>query len=125
MQRILGSPVTDQAWTQSQLPVSMSGLGLRIAQEHACSAYLGSIHVTVDVVREALRMLELQVDIPAVLAHYSEMAGSQEPLAREEVLGQRQKLMSYRVDSVKRESFIDSLVRLRDKARISSVSQKH
>ena len=38
--RILGAPVSDRVWQQSKLPVSMGGLGLRAAEDHASAALL-------------------------------------------------------------------------------------
>ena len=41
--RILGSPVSDQQWQQAKLPVSMGGLGLTAAEDHAPTAYISSL----------------------------------------------------------------------------------
>ena len=41
--RILGAPVSDRVWQQSKLPVSMGGLGLRAAEDHASAAYAASV----------------------------------------------------------------------------------
>ena len=41
--RILGSPVSDQQWQQAKLPVSMGGLGLTAAEDHAPAAYISSL----------------------------------------------------------------------------------
>ena len=41
--RILGAPVGDQTWQQRKLPVSMGGLGLRAAEDHAPAAHAASI----------------------------------------------------------------------------------
>ena len=40
--RILGLPVGDFTWHQAKLPVSMGGLGLRTAENHAPAAYAAS-----------------------------------------------------------------------------------
>ena len=40
--RIIGVPLTDHQWLQANLPVSMGGLGLRTAEDHAPSAFASS-----------------------------------------------------------------------------------
>lgn len=40
--RILGSPIPPLQWNQSKLPISMGGLGLRAAQDHAPAAFASS-----------------------------------------------------------------------------------
>ena len=42
LSRILGLPVGDFTWHQAKLPVSMGGLGLRTAENHAPAAYAAS-----------------------------------------------------------------------------------
>ena len=41
--QILGAPLSDLQWMQSQLPVSLGGAGLRGAVQHAPAAYLISL----------------------------------------------------------------------------------
>ena len=41
--RILGAPVGDRVWQQGKIPVSMGGLGLRAAEDHAPAAYAASV----------------------------------------------------------------------------------
>ena len=45
--RILGTPLLDQQWQQAQLPVSLGGLGLRAAVDHAPAILLHSALYTV------------------------------------------------------------------------------
>ena len=52
--RILGSPVQDQQWEQAKLPVSMGGLGLRAAEDHAPAAYATSYIASQPLVRQLL-----------------------------------------------------------------------
>ena len=40
--RILGSNLTDTAWAQAQLPVALTGMGLRSAARHAAASFLAS-----------------------------------------------------------------------------------
>ena len=42
LNRILAVPVTDLQWAQAKLPVSMGGLGLRAAEDHAPAAHIHS-----------------------------------------------------------------------------------
>ena len=41
--RILGCPVGERAWLQARLPVTVGGLGLRTAEDHAPAAYAASV----------------------------------------------------------------------------------
>ena len=41
--RILGVGMSEIQWRQAQLPVSMTGMGLRGARDHAMSAYISSV----------------------------------------------------------------------------------
>ena len=43
LSRILGTPITDVGWEQAKLPVSMGGLGLRAASDHAGVAFASSL----------------------------------------------------------------------------------
>ena len=52
--RILGSPVPDLQWQQAKLPVSMGGLGLRAAEDHAPAAYATSYIASQPLVRQLL-----------------------------------------------------------------------
>jgi hypothetical protein len=42
LNQILGAPVDGRAWQQAQLPVSMTGMGLRSAEDHAPAAFAAS-----------------------------------------------------------------------------------
>ena len=39
LSRILGGPIDDKGWGQAKLPVSMGGVGLRAAENHASAAF--------------------------------------------------------------------------------------
>ena len=67
----------------------------------------------------------MQLDLREALRHFSEMDGSKKTLGEEQVVGHRQKILSYRVDTKKREMFVSTLEAPRDKVRVSSVSQQH
>ena len=54
MTRILGSPVQEQQWEQAKLPVSMGGLGLKAAEDHAPAAYATSYIASQPLVRQLL-----------------------------------------------------------------------
>ena len=58
--RILGSPVNEQQWHQAKLPVSMGGLGLRAAEDHAPAAYISSLLSSKPLVSQLLSNIQLQ-----------------------------------------------------------------
>ena len=39
LSNILGSPIDDRTWAQASLPISLGGLGLRSASDHAAIAF--------------------------------------------------------------------------------------
>ena len=64
--RIIGSPMTDIQWRQVNLPVSMGGLGLKAAVDHAHAAYVSSL-LSSEHIRQALLDLpeeNRQISIP-------------------------------------------------------------
>ena len=56
--RILGSPLTDLQWQQANLLVSMGGLGIRAATDHAPAAYSTSFLSSQPLIRSLLYMTE-------------------------------------------------------------------
>ena len=42
LERLLGSPMSDDKWTQASIPVSQGGLGLRSAALHSAGAFISS-----------------------------------------------------------------------------------
>ena len=76
--RILGTPLLDQQWQQAQLPVSLGGLGLRAAVDHAPAAYVCSLVASQDLKESILDMSseECPLFIPEdLLKHLSESLG--------------------------------------------------
>ena len=95
MNRILGASLSDEAWTQAQLPVSLSGLGLRSAEEHASSAFLGSINDTEATVRDLVKLTNVHMDLHAALVHFSKKIFLEDVVGPEVLVGQRQKMLSF------------------------------
>ena len=50
---ILGSPLSDRAWTQAALTPSLGGLGLRRVVDHADGAFAASWHESQNTARES------------------------------------------------------------------------
>ena len=61
--RILGSSVDEQVWLQAKLPVSMGGLGLRAAEDHAPAAYISSLLSSRPLVNQLLASTLHQDDV--------------------------------------------------------------
>ena len=80
MSTILGTPLSDTQWNQAQLPVSMGGLGLRAAVDHAPAAYSCSLIASQDLKESILNLpadecpLSLSDDL---LHHLSELTGEE------------------------------------------------
>ena len=75
----MSCPVTDSAWRQATLPVSMGGLGLRSAFEHAPAAYLSSLHQTKDIVNDLLANFSFRLDLEASLSFFRDAVSSLPP----------------------------------------------
>ena len=122
--RTLGSNLGDREWLQSQLPVAMAGMGLRSAEDHSSSAQISSMLET-EHLTESLLKKEVHVDLGEALAHYSEKVKEENVLTREQVIGQRQKVLSLRIDLTNRETLAEKMVSSRDRARLNSLEAKH
>ena len=66
---ILGVPLGNTQWEQAQLPVSLGGLGLRSAEEHAPAAFAKSVLASKDLKERILNLPEQECPpvIPASL----------------------------------------------------------
>ena len=76
---ILDSSLTDSAWTQATLPVSMGGLGLRSAYEHSPAAYLSSLVQTKEIVDSLLGDFAFRQDLDASLSLFRSSVTSLPP----------------------------------------------
>ena len=97
--RILGTPLLDQQWQQAQLPVSLGGLGLRAAVDHAPAAYVCSLVASQDLKESILDMSseECPLFIPEdLLKHLSESLG--EDISLISVRTQTQREISLKLD---------------------------
>ena len=95
--RILGANLSDDNWKQASLPVSMSGLGIRLATNHVAAAFIGSISDSESLIGQIMRGATFDLDLQIPLQIYSEKVGEEETLSYDQIHG-RQKQLSYRVD---------------------------
>ena len=99
LSRILGSPVTDDQWTQAKLPVAMGGLGLRAAEDHGSVAYATSLLSSHTMVQALLKRGDddTQPSLPqSVLEDISAKQG--EDIETASLVGVTQKAASLKVD---------------------------
>ena len=82
---IIGFPLTDSAWAQATLPVSMGGLGLKSAVAHAPAAYLSSLVQSKDVVDKLLPSFSHRHDLDASLSIFRAAVTSLPPSALEKL----------------------------------------
>ena len=64
------------------------------------------------------------MDIEQALHHYTGKVG-EEGLTTDQVAGDRQKALSFRVDDCKKQKLLSSLTKIRDKARMGSLGMPH
>ena len=96
---ILGVPLGSTQWEQAQLPVSLGGLGLRSAEEHAPAAFTTSVLASQDLKERILNLPEHLCPpvIPAsLLALLSDKQGEEATV--DNFLGVSQKAASYKID---------------------------
>ena len=130
--RILGAPVSDRVWQQSKLPVSMGGLGLRAAEDHASAAYAASV------LSAQLRVQDLVGGRQVVdgeegalgrdlLGALSAAQGEQERLRQADLVGMTQRQMSVKVDLHQQSKLMDMVGEdeERERARLLSLSLDH
>ena len=126
LNRVLGSSMSDHAWQQSQLPVSLGGLGIRGAVHHSSSAYLASSMEAQDIVNQLLTNSESVIPHTDVaLNHLSGVLDLEERLLGGAILGESQRCLSLKVDTHQQQKLADSISEVRDKARLASLSLPH
>ena len=127
--RIMGGPLTHQAWCQAKLPVSMGGLGLRAAQDHSDAAFASSITSAHPL---CSKLLQLDEDSPLslpqeLLTNLSAKMGEEVIIASESLVGRSQRELSSKIDLTNLQlltSQVQGQGRVRDIARLASVSIK-
>ena len=110
MSRILGFPLSPLQWDQTKLPVTMAGLGIRSANDHAASAYstsfLQSQHLT-------QQLLNLEVNSQqASLGHdvlFTLSTQLSEEITAESLAGLTQKMLSKRIDEANLSHFSNKI----------------
>ena len=129
MSRILGTPLNQTQWRQSQLPVSMGGLGLRAAFDHAPAAYTTSLISSQDLKESILNLAagECPLSIPSTLLdHLSDRMGEDATVASLQGVSQSQ--VSLKIDLRNLQLLTDHITELgvtRDIARLASIGLPH
>ena len=93
--------MTSPQWEQARLPVGMTGLGLRLAEDHGPAAYAASFLAAQDLVRKMLDTPEDQEDaaLPAtVLTTLTTKMAEEEPVTQPWLQGLNQNQMSAKID---------------------------
>ena len=127
--RIIGVPLTDHQWLQANLPVSMGGLGLRAAEDHAPAAFASSYLTSQPLLRSLLCIPDedpSEALSPALLDLLTELHGKETTMGSLE--GMTQKEMCYETDKVLA-SHLDQILtdkgEEREKARMASLRLPH
>ena len=130
LSRILGGAVSDRSWEQAKLPISMGGLGLRAAEDHAAAAFSIS-SLSSRPLLQSLLGLE-QEDEPAhlpapILHQLTVKTGAEEAVSAEELQNLSQKMLSAKIDLHNQHLLLEGLKAAgsaREVARFHSVSLK-
>ena len=98
--RIIGVPVSDSQWQQAQLPVSMGGIGLRSAWDHAPAAFAISLLSAQDLKEKILNLPDTHdcpVNLtPPLLQYLTSKMGEEASAAS--LVGVSQKATSLKID---------------------------
>lgn len=129
LSRILGGPASDEAWSQAKLPISMGGIGLRSAEDHAAAAFSVSFLAAQPLVRALLHHEEADpVCLPAPILHVvTSKVGAEEQISTEFFHNLTQKMLSSKIDLHNQQLLLDQLKAqgsTREVARFLSVSIK-
>ena len=127
LSRIAGGPISDQAWDQAKIPVSLGGLGLRAASDHALAAFATSLTSSQHLLHSLLHQDQEAAPFvlpPAVLNSLTEKLGEEDPVSTEYFHSRTQKMVSAKIDQVNQQRLSDRLKAEgceRDIARFASV----
>ena len=99
--RIVGVPLNEKQWLQSNLPVSMGGLGLRAAQDHALAAFASSYLASQPIFRSLLQTPVEEPTMPpspGLINLLTELRSEESTMGSLEGLAQKQ--LSFEIDRV-------------------------
>ena len=131
LNRILGTALDENAWNQAKLPVSMGGLGLRAALDHAPAAFISSHLAAGEIIHKltgesSTTSSQSSHEILDALENLSVKVG--ETVTKEDIELKSQKEISLGIDLYNQDCllkvFKDSFS-LRDQARMSSLTLPH
>ena len=124
---IVGAPLSDWSWLKSTLPVSLGGLGIRLASTHASAAYISSsIQSTNLVVGILNRSPPLYSHINSALSHLDSVANQPNWSSTEEIdVPIRQRHLCRAIDQARFNSFLNDVPDTRSKALALSTSIRH
>ena len=129
--RILGVGIPEQQWQQAKLPVTLGGMGLPAAQDHAAAAFAASFLSSQPMVRDMLDTPENQPDAalpPAILTTLTATMGEEEVVTQEAITGLTQKQLSTKVSRTNQRLLLTQIKEDADErevARLASVSLPH
>ena len=104
--RIFGVPLTNVQWLQANIPVSMGGLGLRTAEDHAPAVFASSYLSSQPLLRSLLHTPGDDPTVPlslALLELLTELQGKETTM--ESLAGVIQKELSFETDKVLADQF--------------------
>ena len=105
---------TDETWAQAKLPISMGGLGLRAAKDHAAAAFSISYLSSQPLVYALLKQeVPDQVLLPASVLHVvTSKVGAEEPITSEFFHNVTQKMLSAKIDLNNQQLLLEQLKRV-------------
>jgi len=110
--RILGSPMTDIQWSQVNLPVSIGGLGLKAAVDHAHAAYASSL-LSSEQIRQGLLDLPEENSLISIPQPVLEVLSNKqdEEATTDSLRGVPQKATSFKIDKSNSNLLINNITR--------------
>ena len=127
--RILGCTLDDKAWKQAKLPVSLGGMGLRAAQDHAPAAHAASLLACQPLLQGLLgnqgQEVEATVLSPSLVEALTVTMG--EEVREQELVGVPQRQLGIKVDKEQERKRMEEVAEgdSEEMARLKSLTLPH
>jgi hypothetical protein len=125
LESILSSPLTPEHWYQAALPVSLGGMGLRLAEAHSPAAFCSSISQTASLVNLMLGEQSCRRPVFDALQMLRDLTGDMSWTQASLMEPLQQRTLSHKIDEVTHQVLITKAHSERDLARLKSVALQH
>jgi hypothetical protein len=122
LEQILDWSLSDNAWSQSTLPASLGGLGLRLASSHSVAAFLSSTAQCTLLTDETLSKFPDQPSVDVAMDLFCTTTGRSAPLTDPEHNNFSQKSLSRIIDNRHQNNLLENASDICSSARLKSLT---